>query len=245
MDILFDMITEEGSREVNEDFVSNKNIDNSYMFALADGLGGHGKGEIASKLVVNKSIQIYEKNQDVGVELLKKAFEESQEALLAKQERENQVEGMKTTLVLAEIENEELFYGHIGDSRLYIFRGNEIVAQTKDHSVPQMMVLMGDIEEKDIRNHVDRNRLLKVLGVDWEDGIKYELCKEAIQLQNGDAILLATDGFWELIKENNMIKLLKKSKSPSIWLKKMEKIVMKNGRKKNMDNYSAIAIYIS
>lgn len=149
---------------------------------------------------------------------------------------------MKTTLVLLMIDENNLLWGHIGDSRLYQFKNKKYVLHTPDHSVPQMLVKAGEITEKEIRGHADRNRLLRVMGIEWEYP-QYEIA--AIQKAEKQMnFLLCSDGFWELIEEKEMVKALKKAKSSKEWLDIMEQKILKNGKGKQMDNYSAIAVFL-
>ena len=104
-----------------------------------------------------------------------------------------------------------------------------------------MLVLSKEIKESQIRNHPDRNILLRVLGIEWDDPM-YELLVP-ISLKKCQAFLLCSDGFWELIEEKEMCELLKKSSSVEEWLFSMVEVVKKNGVGRNMDNYSAIAIW--
>lgn len=234
-----------GGRSVNEDYVGACERDGEVLLALADGLGGHGAGEVASKLVVSKALEVFKTNSDSkksGHDIISHCFTESQDNLLAEQLRLGKSGDMKTTLVLLHFIDNTATWGHIGDSRLYVFDGLDVSYQTKDHSVPQMLVLTGEIREKDIRNHPDRNRLLRVMGVEWESP-RYEL-STPIEVSPGMSFLLCSDGFWELIVEKDMCRELKKASSPKDWLESMEKIVLKNGRRKNMDNYSAVAAFV-
>ncbi len=105
-----------------------------------------------------------------------------------------------------------------------------------------MLVAVGEIKEKEIRHHPDRNRLLRVLGVEVEE-LKHQV-SEPINREGRQAFLLCSDGFWELIEEKKMEATYKKASTPEEWLQEMQKIVMKNGKNTNMDNYSAIAVWI-
>jgi serine/threonine protein phosphatase PrpC len=98
-----------------------------------------------------------------------------------------------------------------------------------------------EIKEKQIRFHPDRNKLLQVIGVPWTE-TPYEF-SDSYSTNSFDAFLLCTDGFWELITEKEMCKCLKKSATPEEWIAKMEHIVCENGQGKEMDNYSAIAVF--
>ena len=104
-----------------------------------------------------------------------------------------------------------------------------------------MLALSKEIKEEQIRNHPDRNMLLRVMGVEWEEKM-YELMAP-IPLKKCQAFLLCSDGFWELITEKEMCEQLKKASSVDEWLSNMIQIVKKNGMGKNMDNYSAIAVW--
>lgn len=242
--MIYYILTNKGGREINEDYAgtAGPNEDKSFCAILADGLGGHGRGEVASESVVKNSLSLWKEFSGDTEVFLKQCFEDSQEKLLKKQEEENAEGEMKTTMTALVSNGSTLQWGHIGDSRLYCFRGNKLVTRTLDHSVPQMLVASGEIKEKDIRGHEDRNRLLRVMGAPW-DKPRYELA-EAMDCESSLSFLLCSDGFWELIEEKDMISCLKQSSSPKEWLEKMEVIVQKNGVGKNMDNYTAVGIFM-
>lgn len=241
MQITYSMLSDVGERRNNEDCVGEFELNNEYCFVLADGLGGHERGEVASRLVVDVAGEVF-MQEGYSEYYLREAFEMCQECLLEKQMKEDAHDELKTTLNILTIGEKGIGWGHVGDSRLYHFKGKKIVDQTKDHSVPQMLVTIGEITEKDIRNHPDRSRLLKVMGVDW-DRPKYDIV-ENVPLESGDSFLMCTDGFWELIDEKQMIACLRKASDTDEWLKLMHEIVVANGEGKNMDNNSAIVVWI-
>lgn len=105
-----------------------------------------------------------------------------------------------------------------------------------------MLVLAHKLKEKKIRGHEDRNKLLRVIGSPWETK-KYD-CSEIINKNGFQAFLLCSDGFWELIDEKAMTKTLKKSNSVDEWLDAMVEIVRQNGKCTDMDNNSAIAVWV-
>ena len=232
-----------GDRTHNEDFLQYEKSDNdTYIFALADGLGGHGKGEVASSTCVNTCVTVFERDPVINAtEFFEKAFNEAQNTLIEKQKIDNAQNKMKTTLVLCRIIKNTVSWAHIGDSRLYVFRNHKLFSQTLDHSVPQMLVASGEIKPSQIRHHEDRNKLLRALGVNTET-LRYQIDDCEFELQHGDAILMCSDGFWEWITEHKMEKFLKKAESAQTVLDKMVKYIIKKGHKSNMDNYSAILI---
>lgn len=233
-----------GAREINEDCVRIVENDNTKCFIVADGLGGHGKGDVASKLACNAFETIFSdaSSSQPLADLMSSAFLHAQTAILNEQKATGSSFQMKTTVCALAIRGTEVIWGHIGDTRLYAFAHNKVKIRTLDHSVPQMLVLTREIKEKDIRNHPDRNKLLRVLGISG-DTPKFEI-SESQNLQKYQAFLLCSDGFWELIVEKEMGSMLKKSVSAEEWLGKMCEIVSQRGSETDMDNSSAIAILV-
>ena len=237
--ITYEMFTDKGDREVNEDSVRAVCNGSYGCFVVCDGLGGHGRGDEASSVVADEIIRCYKEfgNDD---NFLEKAFESSQKLLLYEQKKRNAVMQMKTTAVVLTVSQSFIRWGYIGDTRLYMFKNSRLKERTLDHSVPQMLVLAKDIKEKDIRFHPDRNKLLRVLGSEW--GSKNYDVSEKIKLKKGQAFLLCTDGFWEFIDEKSICGILKKSSAE--WLEKMVEEVKVNGKGNDMDNFSAITVIV-
>ena len=231
-----------GDREINEDYIASAENGTGMDFVLCDGLGGHGKGEVASEMAALQILQELKAHPQGGEQSIADAFEAAQKKLLAEQARQNMRNAMKTTAVVLRIGEKEAMWGHIGDSRLYLFYRNKLVLRTLDHSVPQMLVLAGDIKEMQIRNHPDRNRLLRVMGAEWSAN-RYEIAAPRDR-SLCQAFLLCSDGFWECITEKEMVKCLKKSSSAADWMERMLEIVRKNGASQEMDNHSAITLLL-
>lgn len=233
-------VSKNGDRDYNEDSIGYFQDKDNCVLVLADGLGGHGHGEIASSLCVKTSIDKFkEKESKSDEEFFSDCFETAQNVLIEEQKRKNELSKMKSTLVVCYISKDKCSWGHIGDSRLYFFRKGKIISQTLDHSVPQMLVNIGDIKPSEIRHHEDRNRLLRAMGVET-DKLKYEVDCVGMELQSGDTVLLCSDGFWEWITERKMCRYISSKKSAELIMEKMTDYVLKKGKGKNMDNYSAV-----
>ena len=235
--ISYETITDQGERSHNEDYLGVALTSDRVSFILCDGLGGHGNGDVASKLVVEQMKRSLEESNTMEDSIVL-----AQNELMKEQIRVNAGNSMKTTIVCLSISGDRASFGHVGDSRIYYFEKAKYKLRSRDHSVPQMLVNRGEIKEKEIRHHEDRSRLLRVMGTVW-DAPKYQMVKD-IPLTCHTSFLLCSDGFWELIDEKMMCRTLKKSATPKEWLSSMQKIILENGRGTNMDNYSAIAVFV-
>lgn len=233
--------TDRGGREVNEDSYVILDNEEYKCYVLCDGLGGHGKGEVASGLVTGIFKEYYEKGIDNPEEFIGNILNIAQTMLLSEQIAQNARDKMKTTATAVLVADGIVHRGYIGDSRIYVFKKNKVMERSVDHSVPQMLVAAGDIKEKEIRNHPDRNKLLKVMGIEWEKP-EFQIM-ELLDADDCQAVLMCSDGFWELITEKKMCSLLKKSASVREWIESMTAVVKENGVGKNMDNNTAIGIW--
>ncbi len=229
-------VSERGGREVNQDAVWSGSADCCFVWVLADGLGGMGGGELASAAAIGA----------ISSTLCEDLFAMSEAAQLAikKAQKEHpESASMRTTLVLLVSDGRRAKWMHSGDSRLYRFRLGAPVEQTLDHSVPQMLVLAGKITPAEIRKHPDRNRLLKSLG---GAAAEIEMGPGWRDLESGDAFLLASDGFWELVTEREMEAELVRAATVNDWLRGMQLRLMERLVRLaagEADNYSAIAVW--
>lgn len=239
------IISEAGAKAVNEDAarVSINRALRTYGFALADGLGGHGNGDVASKFAVDCCSAMLENAPSIDDSFMDDCFETSQRLLLQEKDRMG-LHSINTTLVLLVTNGDVAHWGHIGDSRLYMFRRGRVASKTLDHSVPQMLAMEGIIKDKEIRHHPDRSHLLRAMGTEWDEPW-YEIDKRNVKLQSGDSFLLCSDGFWEWIDEKKILSILKKELPAYDALNQMKEEVEENGRGRNLDNFSAILINVT
>lgn len=237
-------VTEIGEKENNEDAVRvfiNQPL-STYGFVLADGLGGHGNGDIASNFVVDCVGAAIENTNAFDGIFMDECFDTAQEMLM----EEKSIKGLnsiKTTMVMLLITDNIAQWGYVGDSRLYHFRDGKQLSRTIDHSVPQMLAISGQIKEREIRHHPDRSVLLRAMGAEWSTPA-YEIPQRNLRTIKGDTFLLCSDGFWEWIEEKTILKILKQGLSAYDSLREMIAEVKANGTGKGMDNYSAILVNI-
>lgn len=214
----------EGGYDHNEDSV----FCGGDMFAVADGLGGHSGGGEASRAAVKYIAEHY--SEADSPEEMSGLFEGANTAV-------RKLGGGMTTVAAARLREGVFTFGNVGDSRVYYFRNGRVAAQTRDHSVCQAAVELGQITPEQIRGSEDRSQLLKVLG----SGERLELKRlpEQIAAQSGDAFLLCTDGFWEHIHEHEMECDLAKSATPGEWSARMlKRLLLRTGN--SGDNYTVI-----
>ncbi|SCY71223.1 Serine/threonine protein phosphatase PrpC [Lachnospiraceae bacterium XBB2008] len=240
MTIDYYVFSDKGEREYNEDYTLVRESTDGFCFAVNDGLGGCGRGEVASELVASVISDSFDRG--IKDDFIESSFVCAQNTLEKKQDENNTTDSMKTTSVLLILTNGYAQWGHIGDSRLYLFKGTHIKVRTLDHSVPQMLVSMKEIKEKDIRFHRDRNKLLKAIGN--RDPNLTPTISKSYRASKGMSFLMCTDGFWELIYEKEMAQALKRTKTAREWVDAMSAIVLERGKGKDMDNASAIGVRI-
>ena len=230
--------TDSGNRCINEDAFGVVQDNDNLCLIVCDGLGGHGMGDKASNLVKDVFINSF-RSTEASPDFISRTFEAAQFLLREEQKKYQVIDKMRTTATVL-IKTDMGFYaGHIGDTRLYAFLDGQVVYQTVDHSVPQMLALAGRIGPEEIRHHPERNVLLRALGTEWEKPM-YEI-EKLDPKKDYDAFLLCSDGFWEYIDESKMKSLLISALNTDEWLDAMIDVVKANGFNHKMDNFTAIA----
>lgn len=230
--------TDQGTRTVNEDSYRYVAEGERACFVLADGLGGHEQGEAASRTAVDYMTGHFTEMEKLTEEGILKLLLGADEAVRAEQKEKGE---MRTTVAAAFIEEGQFWYAHAGDSRCYYLKNGCIYVRTKDHSIPQLEVSLGDIRTEEIRFHPARNQLLKVLGN--EEELLIDHLDEPVSIEPGDAFLLCSDGFWEYVFETEMELDLIKSESPKEWVEYMVKRLLLRPAAQR-DNFTVLAGWI-
>lgn len=231
-----------GGRKYNEDSVKVIFSEEYICAILADGLGGHGGGAIASQMAVNtiaNEVMLAE-GKAVTKETVEKWCQKANRQVMSKQ---TDICKMKTTMVMLFYKKGEgkAIVAHVGDSRAYQFTNGSYLFCTFDHSVSRMAVVSGEIPIEAVRHHVDRNKLLRSMGGNEE--VKIEIDELTIESHELNDFLLCSDGFWEYVTEDVMERTLQQAKEPEKWLSEMRRHVCLEAPKES-DNHSAIAIQI-
>lgn len=214
-----------GGHEINEDSY----LVTEQIFAVADGLGGHENGEVASAKAMKCLAQ--HKDESYSFENIVSIMEEANKAVY------DLNSPARTTIAAAFVENDCFRYINVGDSRVYYFKHGKLFAQTKDHSVCQAAVDMGTMKPEEIRTSEDRSKLLKVLGD--SDNLNIKKNYPEIIVEDGDAFLICSDGFWEYVFEEEMEVDYLKSDSAKTWMSYLLKRQLLRAKDEG-DNYTVI-----
>jgi serine/threonine protein phosphatase PrpC len=194
--------SKKGGRKSNQDRMGYCFTRDALLMIVADGMGGHVQGDIAAQIAVQTVGRAF---QEQALPMLKSPsrFLEStmldaHQQILDYRTANRLSESPRTTIVACVVQDGAAFWAHVGDSRLYWIRGGEIVAQTRDHSKIQSMILKGLASPADIDTHPDRNKLFNCLGSPEPPTV--ELSRK-MALKPGDTLFLCTDGLWSAVDE--------------------------------------------
>lgn len=234
-------LTNPGGRPYNEDRLAVLQEEDRWCCILADGLGGMGGGAEAAECVVQTLQDCFQSGQ-MREDTLQDCCQAAHQAIGSCRSRRGRIGTMFSTVVLLYGTQDRIFWTHCGDSRLYLFCDETICFRTKDHSVPQMLASCGEIEEREIRFHPDRNRLLASLGA--EDTEAKLSPVGTMELRQGMSALLCSDGFWEPVTEEIMLSTLQTSAHVRQWIDEMAGHIEGLPEKDGMDNYSAIGLWV-
>ena len=190
-------------RDSNQDFcmyITEPIGDLPNLFLVADGMGGHKSGDLASRFTVETFRELVQSYDSLDtVTLLTKAVKEVNKLLIRKSLESSDYEGMGTTLVAATIEGNTLKVANVGDSRLYTI--NEDICQiTRDHSLVEEMVQRGQLEKDEARTHANKNIITRAIGVD--NDVTPEIF--SVDLEEGSKILMCTDGLTNMVDDGRI-----------------------------------------
>lgn len=182
--------------------------DGGVLLVVCDGLGGHEAGEVASALAIEEiqRVLIADENSDPRARLYD-GFLAASDAI-AHAARQPGRDGMATTGVAAFVQGRQVWVANVGDSRLYHFRGGDIVFRTKDHTRVQRMVDLGLLSEEEAKHHPQGNIISRALGHPiTSDGVPLEpdVLMHPLELEPGDALLLCSDGLYDLVDDHELL----------------------------------------
>lgn len=227
-----------GGRTVNDDYYGDANKNGIQCFVAADGLGTNGGA--ASSLAVQTIINEFKQQPELSSAALKHYVTQAQSAILEAKAYTPEYDNIGTTIAVLLTNGKQAVYASCGDTRIYTFRHTSISEVTEDHSEAFEKFVTNHITYSEIRTDPDRHKLLRALGdrISWEPDIS-----EVININSSFSFLICTDGFWNLVTEEEMEKSRRFAFSSSTWLKRM--LTKAHSRiTENSDNLTAVTICI-
>ena len=203
-------------RNTNQDYayVSEQNVGNlPNILIVADGMGGHKAGEVASEQAVNAVLESIKQNESKDkITIIEEAIFAANNKVLDMATSDEKFKGMGTTLVVATLENDILYVANVGDSRLYLINDNEIRQITRDHSLVQEMVSLGELDKESARTHSRKNVITRAIGVDSKIIADFF----EVDVANNTKILLCSDGLSNMVDDSQINKIIEECESKTL-----------------------------
>jgi protein phosphatase len=196
-------------RELNEDSVrlvapgqAAEDSGKGWLAVVADGMGGHQAGEVASSLAVDVVCREYSASEGGVAERLEKALQAANAEIYAQSASRQALGGMGTTCTALALVDGEAWAAHVGDSRIYLVRDGAIYRMTEDHSAVMDLVKKGILSSEQARRHADRNVLLRAMG--HQEKLEVDIWREQFPVQPGDRFVLCSDGLHDPVDDEEI-----------------------------------------
>ena len=178
-----------------------------HLFVVADGMGGHVAGEIASALATTTVSRYIRENAGASnyEELLKLAIMQANTSIYQLSQSKEEFNGMGTTITAVYVDGDTVYWGHVGDSRIYLLRNGEFSQITNDHSLVWELVQSGTITRDEAQIHPQRNMLTRAAGT----SCLIKIDTGVILWESGDILLMCTDGLTNMVSEQDIYNLIK------------------------------------
>lgn len=195
-------------RETNQDYMYTSETSVGRLpdlFLVADGMGGHAAGDYASRFTVEKIVEyVTESEESEPVTVLGEAVRYANEHLLAEANADASKAGMGTTIVAAVVVGDKLYTANVGDSRLYVINQERITQITRDHSLVEEMVRLGEMDKEDAKVHPDKNIITRAIGAKADVEVDFY----EHRLKRGDIILMCTDGLSNMVEDEELFHIV-------------------------------------
>lgn len=192
----------QGPRSYNQDRLAYAYNRGAMLMVLADGMGGHQHGEIAAEIAVKGLIEAFHQEAKPLIKqpalFFRNAIQQVHQVIENVRQQKQLSESPRTTIVVGLVQHNMLLTAHVGDSRLYLYRHGLIKFQTEDHSVVQALLRDGKIRPQDVAHHPHRNKIYNCIGGEQLPDVTLS---DPMPLQEGDVIMLCSDGLWNCVPE--------------------------------------------
>lgn len=214
-----------------------------HLFVVADGMGGHGHGDIASQIAVRALKEKFAATASgaegdyVVAERLQRSFAHAHDKIRQAGEEDTSLRGMGTTLIAAVVEDHSAVIGHVGDSRAYALRGSTLTQLTEDHSWVREQVAAGHLSADQAREHPFKSVVTRALGGEQEVDVDLR----RVRLQAGDLLILCSDGLTSMLTDDEIAGLLNQGGTTS---EMSERLVTAANERGGADNITVIILAI-
>lgn len=214
-------------RTLNEDCYGYWQEEDYSIYVVADGMGGHNAGEVASKIAVEETIKNFKRNKNVT-----DAIRKANERIYFLSTGDKSLTGMGTTITVAVIENNNIEVAHVGDSSCFVIDNDVIMKLTRDHSLVQELIEIGSITEEEAKTHPNRNIITRALGT--SDSIDIDVYR--LKLNGTEKFILCTDGLSNYVEQDEMLSIVNKEDCKNACLDMVKLAKSRGGR----DNITVI-----
>jgi serine/threonine protein phosphatase PrpC len=232
-------VSRKGGREKNEDRMGYCYTRDAGLFALADGMGGHPEGEVASQIALQTLAALFQRDSKPRLpdpmRFLHEAIISGHHQLLRYATQKALIDTPRTTVVACVLQGNTAYWAHCGDSRLYMVRGDKLLARTRDHSYSELQQTMSQVVP--IGERFNRNVLFTCLGSPGKPVVD---TVGPLLLQSGDRVLLCSDGLWGSVDDDTIVEQLSR-RVISDAVPELVEQALRNGGAKS-DNVSVLAV---
>lgn len=221
-------------RQVNQDYVfaSEQAVGNlTNLFIVADGMGGHNAGDFASSYAVSVVLDTIKADAEYNpIKVIRKAIETANRELLRQASRHEGMAGMGTTMVAVTVVDHYAYVANVGDSRLYILNEDGMRQVTRDHSLVEEMVRIGQITREEAAHHPDKNIITRALGASGNIDIDFF----DLKLQPDSILLLCSDGLTNMVTDTQIEQVIREADSLELAAFRLVNLANENGGKDNI-----------
>ncbi|MDR1163274.1 MAG: protein phosphatase 2C domain-containing protein [Candidatus Accumulibacter sp.] len=230
-----------GKRQNNEDRVAYCYSRNALLMVIADGMGGHFYGEVASQIAVQTLVEAFKREARPRIRdpflFLQKGVLNAHYAIGDFTQTRRLNDSPRTTCVACIVQDNIAYWAHVGDSRLYFLRGGRILHKTRDHSRLQQLMEKGLINERQAAIHPERNKIYSCLGGPARPEIDFS---RKTPLESGDIMLLCTDGVWGVLSDRSILSAVRAGDLRRSVPELFDRVEEKGGA--GADNFSVVAV---